>query len=337
MHALGPQRIHRDRSNERRVDAARQSQHHTRKPVLVDVVAQAQHAGVIGCRVPFLEHSLRPRLAAPAGCCLLPLGDDQCFFPRRELHGEARVGIENERRAVEHQLVLSSDLVEIGQRDTRLGDARGDDVEAHVRLLPVERRAVRHEENFRAAFIEAFAHLLLPDVLADRHADLDTAEIDRPRQRTGVEHALLVEHAIVRQIDLVAHRRDAAAVDQRHRVVDLVLVRPHTANDHRRPGLKLMRQGFNRCARGRSEGRLAHEVLGRIAANVQLGIEDQVGAFRSRACARLLQPLRVAGDIAQHRVELCKRNFQMGCIGHGRILGLPSHLTQRASCMPDLK
>ena len=172
--------------------------------------------------------------------------------------------------------------------------------------------------------------LLLPDVLADRHADLDAAEVDRARQRPGVEHALLVEHAVVRQIDLVAHRRDAAAVDQRHRVVDLVLVRPDAADDHRRPRLKLMRQGFNRCARGRSEGRLAHQVLGRIAGDVQLGKRTRSAPAGSRARARVLQLLDVAGDVAEHRVELRQRDLELCYIRHGGILWPRPHLAQRA-------
>jgi hypothetical protein len=52
----------------------------------------------------------------------------------------------------------------------------------------------------RAGLLQALTNLVVPDVLADRHPDPYTAELDRPRQRTGLENAFFVENAVIRQI-----------------------------------------------------------------------------------------------------------------------------------------
>ncbi len=76
-----------------------------------------------------------------------------------------------------------------------------------------------------------------PDVLADRHADAYAAKDDRPRRRPRRRHALLVKNAIIGQIDLEAHRFDAAAVEERHRVVELAVLDPGQAHQRRRPAV----------------------------------------------------------------------------------------------------
>ena len=245
--------------------------------------------------------------------------DDERFLPGGHLDGEARIGVDDERRAVEDQLVLAADLVEIGERQPGLRDAGDGDVHAHVALLPVERRTVRHDQEFSAALGETLGDLVGPDVLADRHADLDAAKQDRSRQRAGVEHALLVEDAVVRQIDLEAHRRDPSAVEQRHRVVDLAGVGPHAADEHGGAGPEIGRELLDRGAAGGGERRLAHQILGRIAADVQLRQHEQIGALPRRVGTRANELFDVAGEIAENGIELGKRDLQGvgGGVRHG--------------------
>src|SRR5690606_31759708 len=113
----------------------------------------------------------------------------------------ARVAIEDERGAVENELILAADLVDIGERQPGLGHARHRDIHADVDLSPVEWRAVGYNEELGAALREALGNFICPDVFADGHADLDAAEVDRTGKRARVEHALLVEHTVVWQID----------------------------------------------------------------------------------------------------------------------------------------
>ena len=79
------------------------------------------------------------------------------LLPGRHLHGEAAVGVEHERGAVEHQFVLAADLVDVDQRQARLGHARHGDVHAQIGLGPVEGRAVGQDQDLRARLLQALA------------------------------------------------------------------------------------------------------------------------------------------------------------------------------------
>ena len=157
-----------------------------------------------------------------------------------------------ERGAVEHQLVLPADLVDVDQRQAALGDARDRDVEPHVVLVAPVGRAVRHDQDLGAGLGQALDHVLgrpTPDVLADRDADPHAAEIDRAGHRPRREHALLVEHAVVRQIDLEAHGRDRAAVEQAIGVVELAVLDPRRADQHAGPPSAVSRASSSTLAR----------------------------------------------------------------------------------------
>ena len=157
------------------------------------------------------------------------MGQGDFFAKRRQLRGERPVGIERERCAFKHELVLSADLVDVEQRQVRLNHPRDRDVEALVDDAAAVGRTVRHQQNFAAGLGDALDRVRPPDVLADRNADANTAKNHRTRCGAWGEHPLLVEHAVVRQIDLEAQGGDATALDQRRRVVELAVLKPGSA------------------------------------------------------------------------------------------------------------
>ena len=229
-------------------------EHDAGKAVLVDVVAQAEHAGRIVGAIGFDGGDHRPVLAAPGRAAPLPVRGDDGLLKGRKLERQRTIGVQTERNAVEHQFVLAADLVDVDGRQPLLGDARHRDVEPHVALLPPIGRAVRHHQQFGAGLGQALDDFRAPDVLADRQPQAHAAEIHRPRHRPRREHALLVEHAVVRQIDLEAQRRDRAAVEQRHRVVELAVIEPGRADQQRRTGRSRFRAPAPRPRRGRRPG-----------------------------------------------------------------------------------
>ena len=163
---------------------------------------------------------------------------------------------------------------------------------------------------------EALDHVAGPDVLADRKAEADAAEIHRPGQRPGRENALLVEDAVIRQVDLEAHR-DRAAVEQRIGVVELALLPPGQPDEHAGPAIgRLAGEALERGAAGILEGRLQHEVLGRIAGEEQLGEHHDVGAEPGRLRAGLASLLLVAGHVADDGVELSESDLE-NVLSHG--------------------
>ena len=188
--------------------------------------------------------------------------------------------------------------------------------------------AVQHQQNFAAGLGDAFDRLRTPDVLAHRQAQPHAAEIHRAWHRPGREHALLVEHAVVRQVDLVAQRDDGAAVEQDRCVVELAVVGPGRA-DHQRRALhrRLARELFDRRAAGSLECRLEHQVFGRITGNVQFGEYDQIGALAGCFDARAAHLLRVAGNIADRGIELRDGNRELigrTCVHGKKVYRLPS-------------
>src|SRR3546814_14462200 len=100
------------------------------------------------------------------------------LLPGRHLQRQAAVGVQHEGGAVEHQLVLAADLVQVDQRQAALHHPRHRELGAHVELAELERRAVRHQQDLAAGLGHALDHLGGPDVLADR---------PRSEERRGVK------------------------------------------------------------------------------------------------------------------------------------------------------
>ena len=235
------------------------------------------------------------------------------------MRAEAAVGVERERSAVEYEFVLAADHVEIDERQAALDDARNGDVLANGELVALVRRGVADQQDFAAGFEDAFDRVGAPDVLADRHADAHAAKHDRPRRRPGRKHPLLVEDAVIRQIDLEPHRLDPPAVEERHGVIELAVLDPGQADQRRRPAVGgVARELLAGRAAGLLERGLQHQVLGRIAGEIELRRHHDVGAERRGLRARLAQPVAVARDVADDRGDLRQRDDEaVDGGGHG--------------------
>ncbi len=143
-----------------------------------------------------------------------------------------------------------------------------------------------------------------PDVLANDQAEAEAIEIDHRRTVAGLEVALLVEHGVVRQRNLAVIAEDLAVADQRRAVVDRVadVLRiaeidgdaAHAVADFRKPGL-------DSC----TQAPMQQQILGRIAAERELGEQHEVAAVLVARTRRVLDHLvRVRVDRADARVQL---------------------------------
>ena len=174
-HALGAQRIGRHRGAQRGIDAAGQPEHHALKAVLVDIVAQAEHAchviGVVG----FLGGGIRARLAVPRAAartqCVVTIASRNAGSWK----ATRPIGIERKRDPVEHQFILAADLIDVDQRQSRFDHAAHRDIEPMLGLAAPVGRTVRHQQDFAASLGETLDDLRTPDVLADRNADAHAA------------------------------------------------------------------------------------------------------------------------------------------------------------------
>ena len=199
-------------------------------------------------------------------------------------HGACRrsshCGIEREGRAVEHQLVLAAHLVDIEERQPALLDAGDGEGDALVALVALEGRAVDDDQHLGAALAtgsRSHRPTTYPRTPARRAARRGTAM--GPGARPGAEHALLVEDAVIRQIVFEAQRRDLAAVGEharRCRACRPAATACRASTAGRRRGLA--REPMHRRLAGLDEGRLQHQILGRIARDEELACHHEIGA-----------------------------------------------------------
>jgi hypothetical protein len=132
----------------------------------------------------------------------------------------------------------------------------------------------------------------------------------------ALNHAFLVELAVVRQIDLVSRGNHLAAVQHRDRIVAALLILARKADHHARPAIRgIGGKLLHRRAARLQEGRLQHQILRRIAGNEKLGEEQQIGALGCGFGARVPGLGKIAGDVADSRIEL--RNGNAEGVGSG--------------------
>ena len=137
------------------------------------------------------------------------------------------------------------------------------------------------------------------------------------------EHALLVEHAIIREIVLIAHSLDPAAIEQRDRVIDERRVAPGQPDQNRGSTIcGVAGKALGRLARRLLQCWLQHHVLKRVAGKIKLGEDDKVCTGRCHAGAHLAGLLCVARKIAHDGVQLreCELEAVLDLMRHERKL-----------------
>jgi hypothetical protein len=228
---------------------------------------------------------------------------------------------------------LPADLVEVDERQPAFRDPRDRDAEPLVGLAAPIGRAVRHEQDLAAGLGDALDDLVAPNVLADRDADAETANHHRAGQRPRLEHPLLVENAVVRQVDLEAHRVDGAFVQQRVGIVEKAPFHPGQPDQHRGAAIGgLARQPLARFAAGVLERRLQNQILRRITAKEELGEHDDIGAQPRGFGPPLTHPGSVPRHVAHRWVELGQRDLE----GTGHQAGLTRGRQGGNAAMPKL-
>ncbi len=124
---------------------------------------------------------------------------------------------------VEDELVLTAD--EIAECD--VGKVVAGALDQHPLSLRALAVVVRGggdvDDHLRAGeCLVSCRRARLPDVLADREADRRAADPDSGRCAAGLEVALLVEYAVVRERHLSVDAPDLAIGEDRERVVDVL-------------------------------------------------------------------------------------------------------------------
>ena len=343
MHVLGAEGVGGDDGDDRRVDAAGQPDHDVGEAVLGAVVAGAEDERLVqlGVRVEQRSTSslsigvswrtgasvttmvgsgrceIRPRGSSSRWRYTAGTGTSTIISSRAELRAageQVALGVEGERAAVEDELVLAADLVDVDQRRVGVGGAGGQHPLAVGRLAAVVRRGVDVDRQLGAAVgLHGERTVGAPHVLADADADLDAADLvqlERIGLVAGREVAGLVEDGVVGQETLAVGADDLAAGADGGGV-EQVAVLVDVADD----GGAVARAGGELGQRGLvvgDEAGLEHEVLGRVAGDRQLGEGDDVAAGGVGPVVGVDEQGEVAVEVADGRVELGQRDAQDG-------------------------
>ena len=213
--------------------------------------------------------------------CHVDIADEQLLLEGGGSSEKATVRVEDHAVAVEHELVLPADRVDPGHECSIVGRPSADHRLSRRALSVVVRRTVDVDEHLRT--VMGFPRHRArgePAVFAYGQPDPNPVQLDDRAGVAGLEVALLVEDAVVRQEDLVIDGRDLAVVQERGGVEEITVLvdKPDHGGDVRGgPGdhAELREVVADEC-------RLEDEVLGRIAGDRQLRKADDVGARGAR-------------------------------------------------------
>ena len=215
------------------------------------------------------------------------------------------VPVDDHALSVEYQLVLSADSVGVGNDDPALLRPFGDHGPSFFSLALMERRCVDVHDHFSACKrLYKGRPFGIPDVLTDVDADGDALDRDGVAAVARFEVPVFVEHAVVRQEDLLVGIDMLPAVQDRSGVIQ-VFVPAVDETDDGRDSSGRPRDLFERAQIVLHELRLQDQVLGWIAGHGQFGKGDDISAELFRAVDIIDDLVPVPLEVAHNRVDLC--------------------------------
>ena len=317
MHVVSAAGVGGHRRHQRGVDAAGQAQAHAGEPVLRHVVLQAQHAGGVHLlvRVGKVRDVARRLMLGVR----VEIEESQMLHEHRGTFQQRAVAVDNEAAAVEHQVILTADLVHVDHRGADLGRTPDREVVTRMGLALLVRRAVhRHQHVDMLVGEPGDRPAVLPDVLADRHADAHAVDVEHDGAVAGREDAELVEHAVVRQEMLVVAGPDHAVVQHDHAVARFVgrVVGADRADGDiqvaQSVGLQLGRQPVRLVPRRLAERAAQRQILDGVSGQRHFREDDDVGAFMRGEMRVVHDFVGVAVEVADAGVDLGKGKTKMG-------------------------
>ena len=229
----------------------------------------------------------------------------------RHLHRQRTIGVQREAGAFEHEFILAAGLGAEDERQAGFRHTLAGQGDAVGVLVYLERAGVDRQQQFGAAFGQGFRHCRQPPVLADQHTQTDAPEGHRARGGAGIEHPLVIEHAVVRQLMFGAPGQDAAGFQHEGGVVEFGAILPRSADDQAGAAIGgVGGQGLDGGRAARDEGGLAHQVFRRIPGDGELRRYHQIRPHGGglRACGADIGEVRI--DLPDMRVDLCEGDLE---------------------------
>ena len=164
-------------------------------------------------------------------------------------------------------------------------------------------RGIQIQYHLRACSHGLRGRLRRPDVFTDGHADLQTVQFKNSGLSARREIAHFVEHPVVGEAMLAVKRFDFTVSQQGCAVIEFavgVQGQAHQQGDI----CALGRKRLQRLVDPDFQAGAQQQVFRRVARQRQFRKHHQPGAAGGRLTRRLLNPLRIAGNIADHRIDL---------------------------------
>ncbi|TPW13631.1 MAG: hypothetical protein FD129_1237 [bacterium] len=280
---------------------------------------------------------VRNRLLAGLG----KIDEDEILLERRADREERAVLGHGEAPSIEDQAVVAADQVHVDDRETMLHGDLAEHLLAQAPLPPRigGGRQVDQEpgpflrdglDGVRAIAARAARVLVIPDVLADRHADRLGLEPREGDGRRRLEVAILVEDIVVRKQGLPMNGNHLAAPDHPGLVEERLSRVGVGADgaDHEaevRPFPRILDQERERFAAALDEGGAFEEVARGVAGQRHLGEDGHVGPAGRGARGPIVDTLSVALEISNDGIDLAEGNAQktsgnsLECAGCGSL------------------
>ncbi len=237
--------------------------------------------------------------------------------------------IHHDTVAVEDQVVLPPDDVDIGHGGVGLDRAPGHQRQAHLVLVTLERRGVDHHQQPRVGLEHASERSsITPEVLADDDRDIHRLDTNHEQLIARNEDAIFVEDGIVGQMVLRIASDDAAVLEYARAVLrdrgrgvacaeEAWLERAvRVPDDHReftQAGvLQLRREVHHGLVAVGEKARSRGEIFDGIAADGHLADGEQVGSPGGGAPGGIDDLPRIARKVSDNRVELAERQAETG-------------------------
>ena len=335
VHVLRTQAIRGDRGHQRGIDAAGEPHHGVAESVLAHVVARPQRerpidflGGIQRFRDGRPQRRPRPRsrrgdvqsicFDRPLIVLRRPHGREQPVTAHGlgvnvavdevlfELcpAGQPRAGVvEDHAHAVKDQLILPADQVVVAEGDAVVAGPRGQHLGPFAPLAGVVGGAVDVDDHERPRGRFGLAGASGgPDILANGHADRDAFNDEYGGAAAGMEVALLVEHAVVRQALLMVDADPLAIDAHRRRIVEVgaLVHESHHHGDARGAAGDL----FQRGQIATHEVGFEQQIFGGISGNREFGEADEVRAQIARAVNGLADTAGIALQVPHRRIDL---------------------------------
>ena len=247
----------------------------------------------------------------------------EAFSPHRHIAS----GLQREAAALEHNLVLPAHQVGIHQRQPGGLHPLAHGGLALAAFARMERRSVQHHQQLCTGCFGCLGRGIEPGILADQQpaAQAGTTrirQVEHHRPVAGHKVPALVEHLVIGQVLLgvgvqrlavAQHRGGIEQLGHRHAAPARTGLLAHGMTHHQREAIEGSRfggDGLQGIIAGIQKSRTQEQVLRRIAAQGQLGGDQQLRTLGMGFVGSGNDAAHVASEVAHHKVELGQTNFE---------------------------